>query len=263
MRAKILDKNNLPEKVPVGRANNLIGKTFGRLVVLYRTNPPEHIKNKTQTYWLCKCQCGNYIQVRTGALVTNGVQSCGCLHSETASKIMKNLIINNNYIPWNKKDLTGYKFGKLTALENYSYKQRSYWKCCCECGNFRDVETYNLIHQKIFDCGCGNLSNGEYKIKTFLDFNNIPYKKEFTFSDLFDKQLLRFDFAIFDTKNNLECLIEYQGEQHFSINNPWWSETLEKHDKMKQKYCYNHNIKLIEIMYYEDVEQVLTNNLLR
>lgn len=262
MRAQILDKNNLPEKIPVGRANNLIGKIFGRLTVLYRTKPPKWVKSKTQTYWLCQCQCGNFIQVRTGALITNGVQSCGCLHSETASKLMKEYLINNP-IPWNKKDLTDQKFGKLTALENYSHKQRSYWKCQCECGNFRDVETYNLTHQKIFDCGCSNLSNGEYKIKTFLDLNNIIYKKEFTFSDLFDKELLRFDFAIFDTKNNLKCLIEHQGIQHFDNNNSWWSEILEKHDKMKKIYCHEHNIKLIEIMYYDNIEKILTDNLLR
>ena len=262
MRARILDKNNLPNEIPVGRANNLIGKKYGRLTVLYRTNPPEHITNRTQTYWLCKCQCGNYIQVRTGALITNGVQSCGCLHSEIASKLMKNYTMNNQ-IPWNKKDLTNQKFGKLTALENYSYKQRSYWKCKCECGNFRDVETYNLVHQKIFDCGCGNLSNGEYRIKTFLDLNRINYKKEFTFPDLYDKQLLRFDFAIFDIKNNLKFLIEYQGIQHFDTNNPWWTEILEKHDKMKREYCYNNNIKLIEIMYYNDIEKILKDILLR
>lgn len=262
MRAKILDKNNLPDKIPIGKANNLIGKTYGRLTVLYRTMPPEHVKNKAQTYWLCKCQCGNYIQVRTGALITNGVQSCGCLHSEIASQLMKNYTINNQ-IPWNKKDLTNQKFGKLTALESYSYKQRSYWKCKCECGNFRDVETYNLIHQKIFDCGCGNLSNGEYRIKTFLDLNRINYKKEFTFPDLYDKQLLRFDFAIFDIKNNLKFLIEYQGIQHFDTNNPWWTEILEKHDKMKREYCYNNNIKLIEIMYYDDIEKILKDILLR
>lgn len=87
MRAKILDINNLPQQISVGRANNLIGKKFGRLLVLYRSNPPEHIKNKSQTYWVCQCECGNYIQARTGALITNGLKSCGCLHSEIAKKI--------------------------------------------------------------------------------------------------------------------------------------------------------------------------------
>ncbi|MBQ6628103.1 MAG: hypothetical protein IJH65_04725 [Methanobrevibacter sp.] len=44
MRASILKE--LPKEIPVGRANNLIGKKFGRLTVLYRCNPPDHVKKR-------------------------------------------------------------------------------------------------------------------------------------------------------------------------------------------------------------------------
>lgn len=252
MRASILKE--LPKEIPVGRANNLIGKKFGRLTVLYRCNPPDHVKKRDQTYWVCKCECGNYIQVRTGALVTNGVQSCGCLHSEVARQIMNEVV--NKAEPWNKQDLIGQRFGKLVAIENYSRNGKSFWKCKCDCGGSRDVETYNLVHQKVFDCGCGNCSTGEYQILKFLQKNNVQYKKEYTFPDLIDKQNLRFDFAIFN-KEQLSCLIEFQGIQHYQKNNYWFTPILQKHDIMKKEYCKKHNLKLIEIMYTDNIEEKL------
>jgi hypothetical protein len=180
MRTQIFNKDNLPEQISVGKANNLIGKKFGRLLVLYRCNPPERIKNKSQTYWVCKCDCG------------------------------------------------------------------------CS----KDVETYNLTHHLIFDCGCQRLSVGEYAIKRFLDKRGISYRQEFSFDDLKDKCKLRFDFAIFDN-TQLKCLIEYQGEQHFYESNRWFSKNMQEHDKVKRKYCNKNKIPLYEILYNENIEDRL------
>ena len=35
---------------------------------------------------LCKCECGEEIQVRTSNLKSGNTKSCGCLHSETSKK---------------------------------------------------------------------------------------------------------------------------------------------------------------------------------
>lgn len=254
MRTQIFNKDNLPEQISVGKANNLIGKKFGRLLVLYRCNPPERIKNKSQTYWVCKCDCGNYIQARTGALITNGLQSCGCLHSEKAREILKEY--QDSSSPWNKQDLSNQRFGKLIALENFSRNNKSFWHCKCDCGCSKDVETYNLTHHLIFDCGCQRLSVGEYAIKRFLDKRGISYRQEFSFDDLKDKCKLRFDFAIFDN-TQLKCLIEYQGEQHFYESNRWFSKNMQEHDKVKRKYCNKNKIPLYEILYNENIEDRL------
>lgn len=58
---------------------NLIGKKFGRLSVMKRT---ENSKDNKPT-WLCKCDCGNEKRkVRSSSLVRGLVKSCGCLRSE-------------------------------------------------------------------------------------------------------------------------------------------------------------------------------------
>ena len=54
------------------------------------------------------------------------------------------------------KDITGQKFGRLTALyrlHNYS-KKRVHYLCICECGNFTETASNNLINGKIKSCGC-------------------------------------------------------------------------------------------------------------
>lgn len=49
------------------------------------------------------------------------------------------------------KDITGQKFGRLTALyrlHNY-HKNGTYWLCICECGNLTDVNNDNLTIDRI------------------------------------------------------------------------------------------------------------------
>lgn len=102
-------------------------------------------------------------------------------------------------------------------------------------------------------------SKGELKIKEVLLSLNIQFKEQFTFNDLRgkNKQFLKFDFAIFKM-NELKCLIEFQGEQHYK-DIPHFKEPLETRimrDNKKREYCLNKKIPLIEIKYtdYEKID---------
>lgn len=56
----------------------------------------------------------------------------------------------------NKVDITGQKFGRLTALHrlhNY-HKKGTYWLCVCECGNLKECFIGNLRSGAIKSCGC-------------------------------------------------------------------------------------------------------------
>lgn len=53
------------------------------------------------------------------------------------------------------KDLTGQKFGKLTAIKyDHERNGKIYWLCECECGNTHIVMDSNLTSGKIKSCGC-------------------------------------------------------------------------------------------------------------
>ena len=53
------------------------------------------------------------------------------------------------------KDLTGLKFGKLTAVKiDRDKKKRVYWICKCECGKNKSVASCHLTMGRITHCGC-------------------------------------------------------------------------------------------------------------
>lgn len=60
---------------------DITGNRYGRLVVIKECG-----KRKTNTEWLCKCDCGNFHKATTNSLNMGSVKSCGCLHSEMAVK---------------------------------------------------------------------------------------------------------------------------------------------------------------------------------
>lgn len=65
---------------------NLIGKKFGRLIVIHFDSIRGISKH---SYWLCKCSCGNASVVRGSHLKMGVSKSCGCLNREKASKWLK------------------------------------------------------------------------------------------------------------------------------------------------------------------------------
>ena len=58
----------------MGKRLNLIGQRFGSLTVL---RPAENLSVKTA--WICRCDCGRGIVVRTNSLRSSHTVSCGCI----------------------------------------------------------------------------------------------------------------------------------------------------------------------------------------
>lgn len=58
-------------------AKDMTGKRFGKLLVLYRTEPPQKVK-RPFAYWVCKCDCGNLIRILGTSLRRGRKQDCGC-----------------------------------------------------------------------------------------------------------------------------------------------------------------------------------------
>lgn len=230
----------------VGKVIDMTGQRIGRLTVLSQDfdYPIEHKIVGNKAYWKCKCDCGNIVVVRGQSLRQGKTISCGCwAREQTSTKTTPNMI--------------GQKYGKLTVIKRVgSRKGRSLWLCRCDCGREVEVPRDSLIRGNTKSCGCV-LSNGENIITKILDELQIPYQQQYTFSDLkgLKQTALRFDFAIFSKNNNqLLCLLEFQGEQHFI---PRQDDSPEKFarrqccDQMKRDYCQVHSIPLIEINYQD------------
>lgn len=224
LRKEISSKNTVKD---------LVNKQFGKLTVIKDTG--KRINNRV--IWLCKCECGNFYEVDTNRLTAGNTKSCGCLHKEIISNLMK-------------KDLTNQRFGKLTAL--YPTDKRAdnkvIWACKCDCGNYCEVKSANLLSGKTSSCGCIKSSIGESNIINLLQINNINYCKEYRFSDLKgENDYLRYDFYLFDYNR----LIEFDGEQHYKDTGWHTLNQCQKYDKLKNEYALQHNIPLVRIPYWE------------
>lgn len=224
------------DEIPVGKAKDLRGQVFGKLTVLYRYNKTDCRGN---SFWKCRCECGNFTVVPGYCLQNGNTRSCGCLQKEIASKTKI-------------QDLTGKKFGKLTVLERLEEKSinGSYlYKCRCECGNFSKVNTDGLTSGHSTSCGCSK-SKGELLIANLLQRFNISYITQQIFNSCQSSKgyLLKFDFFV---KNSY--LIEFDGKQHFEAVDFFGGEKrfLEQveRDKYKNQWCKENGIPLIRIPY--------------
>lgn len=63
-------------------------------------------------------------------------------------------VFMNKRGPKNNKDISGVRFGRLTALELVYKKPRYWWKCICDCGNEKYATLYQLETGNTKSCGC-------------------------------------------------------------------------------------------------------------
>ena len=218
---------------------DLTNQKFNKLTVL-REVPKEERKNKKQVEWECQCDCGQITRVITNYLKSGHTKSCGCQRKESMSKLFS-------------LDIIGHKYNKLLVIEKTEQRASDgsvIWKCKCDCGNIHFASTNSLRTGTIQSCGCQR-SRGEAKINQILFENNVNYQTQFWFKDLKDKKYLYFDFAILDDEQNVKCLVEYQGIQHYdpTVLHGAWSNAPQEHDELKRQYCKLHNINLIELPY--------------
>jgi hypothetical protein len=66
--------------IPTGA--DLTKKKFGRLTVIGKTRKTSY----GNSYWLCKCDCGNTKEVFGKSLINGDTKSCGCYRTEVHTK---------------------------------------------------------------------------------------------------------------------------------------------------------------------------------
>ena len=94
------------------------------------------------SFWLCKCDCGNEVVVSAHSLNKKETLSCGCYHKQRVSE---------NSL----KDEIGNVYGYLTVVDQApSINGRAYWLCQCECGNMIAVRGQALRSGNTKSCGC-------------------------------------------------------------------------------------------------------------
>lgn len=133
---------------------DLTGQKFGRLTVIGRATDKIGPKGYHETYWNCKCDCGN-VCTRSSRGLRNGKSlSCGCIRSEKT-----------------QTRLLGKRFGHLTVTafdhQTSGTAHAVYWKCHCDCGNDTVVDGHSLTNGHTTTCG---------KCKAWLNERDLYWK---------------------------------------------------------------------------------------
>lgn len=113
-----------------------VGWQVGRLTV---TAPTDQRKNGYMV-WVCRCDCGGEIRLDTRCLQRGTVTDCGC----------------RTRVRPGQRDITGMRFGLLTAIEPTGQTSNGsvVWRCGCDCGGQVCAPLHQLTAGYRKSCGC-------------------------------------------------------------------------------------------------------------
>lgn len=206
---------------------------------------------------VCQCECGTVKEVWIPNLLSNSTKDCGCGRKRMLSRTRSS-------------NLVGQRFGKLTVIEKLDKSNkfnRVLYYCECDCGKDVIVPSNVLINGSTKSCGC-MVSYTNMHIDRLLSEWDIRHNAEEPVN--IDGHRCRFDFYLPD----YNLMIEYDGEHHYmpimygSMSEEQALCNLDRRqelDQLKDEYCYNNNINLLRIPYWEkeNIEEIIDNHLQR
>lgn len=140
---------------------DITNRRFGKLVALDRV---QFAKYKYK--WKCLCDCGNIYYATLSSLKSGKTTHCGC-----------NLIRLSR-----RKDLTGMKFGKLTAIKPTEKRVNKsiVWECKCDCGNVIMYPVSKLTSSNgPKSCGCLKHESNKLENLSGMKFNRLTVQNEY------------------------------------------------------------------------------------
>ena len=234
------DKAKLTSEEYIKRAKEVHGDKYDYSKLIYKG-----LSHKVEIY--CK-KCNKYFWQSADKHLLG--QDCNCYKIEKIRKkrasTKEEFIRKANIIHKNGFDYSDVEYINVNTPVKIK---------CKKCGKLFLQTPGNHLAGK--GCSYCKASKGEKIITDWLLNNKIVFIKQKRFKDCKDKQQLPFDFYL----PEFNVCIEFQGKQHFV---PFYfditGEELQKrklHDGIKRQYCKNNGIKLLEILYNENIENKL------
>lgn len=150
---------NDKQKIPL---KNRTGQKYGQLTIICQGQ----LSNKGKRTYKCRCSCGNVVDVIVGNVLNGNTKTCGD-HSKHHFRY---------------KDLSGCKFGRLTALElaqdivNSKGTHSTAWKCVCQCGNYTIKRYSSLVNGTTISCGCRERQTWQERVMASTTHNHCHQK---------------------------------------------------------------------------------------
>lgn len=192
-------------------------------------------------------QCGHIYEV----LPLNFLKGDRCPY-EKYQRVARTQNMGNEEFQRRVKELVGEEY---EPVGQYATARKPILMKHNKCGNIWETTPDNFLRGH--GCPICKESNGEKAVAKYLAAHNITFIRQKKFEGCRIKYMLPFDFYL--PKQNM-C-IEYDGEQHFHPIRFFGGEEKFKYthyrDLYKNRFCKEHQIKLIRIKYTEDVNNVL------
>jgi len=145
--------------MPKYELKDLVGKRFGRLVVIRRVDNDKHYN----TMWLCKCDCGEEKIIAADSLSRGLTKSCGCLNKENNSHPLKPGLANMRNV------INSYKHNAKTRGLNWELTEEEFEELAQQNCHYCGAKPNNVLNRK--DC------NGAY---TYNGIDRIDNSKGYT-----------------------------------------------------------------------------------
>lgn len=200
----------------------------------------------------CECNdCGHLWATTPASLRTgSGCPECGKIRSGLARRVSPEIFASKVYE----------QNPNIAIITPYT-KLHNPITCQCKIDGtiFTVSSAANLLYENV-QCPYCTTSKAEREIINILKKHSFNYEFHYRFDDCKYINKLEFDFAIFDERDNMICLVEYDGEQHFKPidfagKGELWAlnqlRVTQERDRIKTNYCYKNNIPLVRIPYWE------------
>lgn len=218
----------------------------------YSYDKTNYVNYQTNVIITCPIH-GDFEQTPANHLKGEGCYYCGRDKTSNSKRvILEESIQKANNIHNNYYDYSKVKFDKTID------------KVIIICPKHGEFEQIWHNHLRGEGCPKCNRSKGENKVINFLISKNINYVEQYRIN--IDKEINPSGYAFIDFYlPEYNIFIEYNGQQHYIAKDKFGGEIRFqqqlKRDQFVRDYCKNNQIKLIEIMYNENVNDKLIKEL--
>ena len=237
-------------------------------------------RKKPKEFYRLKCNCLDRVNIYNKTLTEKNIillepfsnvrdkLKHKCLKCEnifeSSPKVVKSSIYGCPYCSGTKisnKDYINKLPDDIESLEIYVNSYLKIKHKCKTCNNTWSTKPNYILHT---GCGCPfcKSSKGEKIISNILLSLSINFERQYPVK--INNKTYYFDFYI----NDLKLCIEYDGVQHFESIDYFGGEqafiNCKNNDQIKDKWCNDHNIRIIRIPYYindVDIEKILLSKI--
>jgi len=227
----------------------------------YELLDDKYISCKTKMRFICHKHEDKGIQYNSVDNIIHNhhvCKYCGYQHLSEVKQISKEQVIQLC------------KEKNVEYIDQYLKNGETYIQYQCIQHKSDGIQEMSLDHFRasLVPCRFCQITQGEFKVKTFLDKYHILYNFQHTFPDCKNIYVLKFDFYL----PEYQIAIEYDGKQHYEPFN--YFDTEEENikafkdgqyrDRLKDEYCKNNSIHMIRIPYWDfnHIEQILRKELI-